>query len=584
MSDALAVTESASRPSTRLAFVLVFGVAAGATAYAPLLALHNAGLRAVFEFFAGDAFYYLAVAKHSVGAPFFTFDGVHPTNGFHPLWQAILSASFGWLALDDPEQLRFTFHTGIVLAALGTGAFAVTLLRLTGRPALALLGSVPGFYWILIPLTTTHHSSTWSFINGMESPLSIFLFGLLSLLLFQRELLRRGGSLPALILLSLLLSLITLSRLDDVFVFAPFLAWAVLEGGAGQKRARRFAACAALPLLLIGTYLLYNLSYAGSLLPSSGVAKAGGPVWGLLRNLHALLQYLFPLADPLGRGLPAWYSEAWRVTQMLLPALLCCGWLLSRSRPSRGDPSDERGYQDRMVSLLAAYVLLKAAYNFAMVGIWNQGHWYYPLAIMISNLIIVTGISRLLDRQPSPWQANSPMAGMLARWPRLGRFPAATVGSVIFILISANAFADLKQRVAMHARSYVFWSERHAIQTLVDRRCEGCGILAFDDGIVSFSLDSPTLNALGLTMDPEAGEARRSGELLDLAWKRGHRLLASVNYLMPAEAYDNPNTLRQHLLANHQLAGQDLDRWHFELAFRSPSGGFPFVRFEPKAP
>src|SRR4051812_7873907 len=44
-----------------------------------------------FNFLAGDVFYYLDIARNSQSVPFFTFDGVHATNGFHPLWQYLLS-------------------------------------------------------------------------------------------------------------------------------------------------------------------------------------------------------------------------------------------------------------------------------------------------------------------------------------------------------------------------------------------------------------------------------------------------------------------------------------------------------------
>ena len=177
-------------------------------------------------------------------------------------------------------------------------------------------------------------------------------------------------------------------------------------------------------------------------------------------------------------------------------------------------------------------------------------------------------LARLLERRSSPWQAGSPMARVLTRWPELGRVPLATALCVIYILVGATAFAELKQRGTMHLRSYSFWNERYAVQTLVDRRCQGCGILAFDDGIVSFSLESPTLNALGLTMDREASEAWRAGKLLDLAWERGHRLLVSVNYLMPPEAYQDPRALREYLLANQVVIFVVSVLYHSKQALR----------------
>jgi len=55
------------------------------TLYAPVLVFSRENILAAFTFFTSDTYYYLAVARHSVNAPFFTFDGLYPTNGFHPL-------------------------------------------------------------------------------------------------------------------------------------------------------------------------------------------------------------------------------------------------------------------------------------------------------------------------------------------------------------------------------------------------------------------------------------------------------------------------------------------------------------------
>ena len=63
----------------------------GAFALPPIFDLLLSDKRASFHYLAADSFYYLTVARNLVelGSP--TFDEVHLTNGFHPLWQALLS-------------------------------------------------------------------------------------------------------------------------------------------------------------------------------------------------------------------------------------------------------------------------------------------------------------------------------------------------------------------------------------------------------------------------------------------------------------------------------------------------------------
>src|SRR5690606_21675159 len=139
-----------------------------AAAYPALISLYGQGFPVVFKFFAGDAFYYLAVAEHSIGKPFYTFDGAFPTNGFHPLWQYYLRTAFellGWQG-DHVAQLLFAFFSSVVFVASGTALFALTLLRLTGRPVLAVLGALPGAMYVLFALIDPQYGAPWSFVNG----------------------------------------------------------------------------------------------------------------------------------------------------------------------------------------------------------------------------------------------------------------------------------------------------------------------------------------------------------------------------------------------------------------------------------
>ena len=117
---------------------------------------------------------------------------------------------------------------------------------------------------------------------------------------------------------------------------------------------------------------------------------------------------------------------------------------------------------------------------------------------------------------------------------------------------------------------------------MIDRHCGDCGVISFDDGIVAFSLeDVPTMNGIGLALDKEARLAQNEGRLLDLAWKRGHRLLVTVNYPMAPNAYRRNEALRAHIRRNAHLEGQSVEDWTFELAFEVPGSNVNFVSFSP---
>ena len=157
--------------------------------YPPLVSVWNDGIGGVFLYLADDAFYYLAIADHSPQAGTFTFDGTHSTNGFHPLWQYALTLGFWLLGLAGKAQIWFAFSASLALTALGTGLYAGAVLRSVRNVSLSLLAAVPGLYWWLVPSSNLALGSQWSFVNGMESPLSIFLFGTLAWWLVNRGLL-----------------------------------------------------------------------------------------------------------------------------------------------------------------------------------------------------------------------------------------------------------------------------------------------------------------------------------------------------------------------------------------------------------
>lgn len=557
--------------------VFTFVAAVALVCYPALASPWADGVGTAFRYLADDAFYYLAIADHSADAPHFTFDGTHPTNGFHPLWQYALTLGFRLPGLEGEAQIWFVFATSLALVAAGTGLFAIAVLHSIRNVSLALLAAVPGLYWWLVPSANPGLGSQWTFVNGMESPVSIFLFGVLAWLLVNRGMLNGPASPRTTACIAFLLSLLTLSRLDDVFLFVPFGVWLALRAPSRRVLIRSGAAGIAVPAALVGGYLLFNVYYAGIALPSSGTEKAGGLVDGLLRNGYGVLTSLFPGADVRDVAPGVWADETWHIAQMLVPAAAALFWLMTAGPRLSRTFADETAYHHALLCTFSAYVLIKTGYNFCFVGLWHQGHWYYPLNLMIFNWLLATIAAGVVD------------AGGVHRFLRplrLGRWSVslpslAPVFCVLWILLGANVFANVKaQRPA--PSSFAFWSQRDAIGDAVVARCPGCGILSFDDGIVGYALPVPTMNGIGLTLDRNALAAKRRGELLALAHRRGHRLLVSVSYPIASDL--SAANLRERLAGYRHLRSEDLEGWNFEIVFRDPASGATFVRFEPRPP
>ena len=135
--------------SARRRALLAFVLCAGMVAYEPLLSLGEQGLRAAFVHFAADAFYYLALVEGWTRAGVPSYDGIHATNGFHPLWLGVLKLATSSLGTQANETIALTFGLSIALLSVGVGLYALAVLRLTRSLALTLICAAPGLYVLL---------------------------------------------------------------------------------------------------------------------------------------------------------------------------------------------------------------------------------------------------------------------------------------------------------------------------------------------------------------------------------------------------------------------------------------------------
>ncbi|NLI79710.1 MAG: hypothetical protein GX442_25110 [Candidatus Riflebacteria bacterium] len=579
--------------------------------YPPVALLMERGPVAAFQFFATDAFTYLAVARHSQGNNFFTFDGTHPINGFHPLWQWTLS---GLAALGDPDDQEFllmgAFLLGLALATAGLACFALAVLDLTGSFAAALLAAVPGWYYLGFALLEPQFGSSWSFVNGMESPLSICLFGILILFLVRCDVFGRAGR-GRLLLLSCLLTLLTLARLDDGFLLLPPLVLILLTSAWAGRRGEGLLVFLAVPVAVLGAFLAYNQIRAGSLLPLSGLVKGGLGLW---ENLRCLVYTLLP--NPVIRSETgfAWKEIAYRTVQLWAPMVVAALWL---ARPAAGggqggqvvsgavDSPDatpaEPGWlpvrwvadpDSRLLFVLSGYVLLKGLYNLVNVLMVHTGPWYFAGSILVFNLLAARALAPVLvpvergrpaGERPSPLAAAAGGATPPA-CTREGGPGALGLGLAVvaLVLVQANGFGRLKWNTDYNHHLYRFWANREAITAGLTAAVPGSGVLEFDDGIFSFSLGVPVLHGFCFAGDRDLFAARGRGELFKLAWERGFRVFATLAYLTrPLPSTLDQATLDAICRNEFQRSGERSGPWRFTVAWRDPVTQVTFIRFDP---
>ncbi|HRX87658.1 MAG TPA: hypothetical protein P5572_21745, partial [Phycisphaerae bacterium] len=125
----------------------------------------------------GDAYHFLAIARKSVATTFYTYDGLHATNGFHPLWQYFLGTSFKWLNITSHQaQATYAGWTSLLALAAGVAFGAAAIVRVTRSRFLGLL-TVPGIYYLLIG-AHYHNQAVWEIHDGMESGFAVLCGGL----------------------------------------------------------------------------------------------------------------------------------------------------------------------------------------------------------------------------------------------------------------------------------------------------------------------------------------------------------------------------------------------------------------------
>ena len=240
-----------------------------------------------------DAFYYFTVARNIVLGRGVTFDGLGPTNGFHPLWMLLLVGVYALLGRGG--DLILPLRGVVLLTGLLHGLTGLVLYRAARRVMARGVAWALAVAWVFSPRVVFAYS-----VGSIESALNALT--LAGLWLASLRLLATRNEHRAWVAWGLSLALALLARLDNIFVaMAVVLAmlvqqhrvwWPWLRTRAWQPALRWLLAWAGPPLVLVGGYLLWSWAYVGGIVPVSGQVKAW---WG---TFGQGTPYGAPSADP----------------------------------------------------------------------------------------------------------------------------------------------------------------------------------------------------------------------------------------------------------------------------------------------
>ena len=170
-----------------------------------------------------DAYYYFKVAQNISEGHGSTFDGINPTNGYHPLWMAICVPIFALARFDLILPLRILL---LVMSALSVMT-AILLYRLVGKVFSPPIGAIAALYWVFSfdVLNIVYH-------HGLETGIAAFFIVLLLYKLydFEKSWRRKEVSRKQIATLGVIAVLTMFSRLDLVFLAGMMGLWIILRG------------------------------------------------------------------------------------------------------------------------------------------------------------------------------------------------------------------------------------------------------------------------------------------------------------------------------------------------------------------
>jgi hypothetical protein len=556
-----------ARARASLSLRLVLAITVGLTAAPVLVDLALSGKRRPFGYAAADTFYYLVVARNVARHGSFSFDGRHATNGFHPLWQALMGALT--FVGEHLGAGRNTLPAAIILSLmLATSGIALLAAAFADRDALtAWFALTPmGVYGVLLapfwiarlsvlasPETSMEgplpvYGTLWSYVNGMESGAVLCAFGVCACL---HRAWNRAPTLARAVQYGLALAALTLARLDHVFFALALAGECWLSAVLRRRPAREWLALLAAFGLPVATDLAINIHWFGSAMPISGALKTSFPH---VTNLH--LQCLIDTWKA-GRAYNLWVLQ--REASLFVPALFAVAYLaltfrveLVGGRLALRYRASTHAY-DRFLTPTAFGVLGLATYDILFL-IDGPSSWYVPVSTLFVSLCVVALIDRS-RRSLRPKATRLLLAGIT--------------------LVSLAFFLKLHRQVDYHYM-YADFFLRDA--SSIKRHFAGKTphFIEMDDGIVSYSLDVPAMSA-GLALDPEGGAAARRSSLFALAYERGFKCIASLVYISAVPLLSDASATTARAYAVARLGSEDLSGFDFNLAFVTPSGSAALV-------
>jgi hypothetical protein len=398
------------------------------------VAWQDLGTLARNGFLYDDGFYAFKIAKNIAEGNGATFDGIHPTTGFQPLYVLLLVPAF---ALSG-SNLVAPIYIALSLLSVFTCLTAYLIYRIAKRYVAWQASLAAALIWAFSPIVTKQGA------NGLETALASFMIAAAVLYYLERI---RPVVVPGIrrcIVFGLMLGLTILSRIDGVLLMLVMTLDYLVLFRRARVPARRLAGLALVPLgvcVLYGPWLVFNIAACGSPLQDSGTATrflslayagyfgygrgdmgTSGPdfsfIWAHLTHAISTLKVIppahlfFRLMDKAGLMLDS--PVGFRAAANVIGFFALGGVLLAAVRWGRDERRKRRGEVHFLLLFAAALIASYATYVFGMFFFLRYFYPVYMIACVYLAFLLQDGFEWYARRSAAVRRGAILAAGVYA--------------------------------------------------------------------------------------------------------------------------------------------------------------------------